>query len=64
MRACLFHFNLDITLRRVHIVELLFTTFASVIFIHGRKELFAMKNPAHALHSQPQLIRTCIDIFV
>ena len=60
----LFHLNLHVALRGVHIVELLFAAFACIILIYRVHIFRVVIYLSNALHCQAQLIEAGIGVFV
>ena len=64
IRTHLFHLNLHLTLRRIHIVELFFATFAGIILAFRIKIIAMMIYMPYAAHGKPQLVEASIFILV
>ena len=60
VRTHLLHLNLHLTLRRIHIVELFFATFAGIILAFRIKIIAMMIYMSYAAHGKPQLVETSI----
>ena len=59
LRAGLFHLNLDLTVLRVDVVELLLAAFAIVGLHFVVEEFVDMLQPAYAGNLQPQVVEAC-----
>ena len=60
MGTHLFHLNLHVALRRVHIIELFLTALACIVLTLGIYILAMMVYASHAAHGKPQLVKSGI----
>ena len=60
----LFHFNLHLTVSRVHIVKLLFAALSVIQFVLGIEELIQMENLSHPAQIETQVVETGKLIFL
>ena len=58
----LFHLHLHLTLRRIYIIELFFTTLAHIVLVYCIDIVAMVIDLTDTFHSQTQLIQACISI--